>query len=48
MFTTITSTDMICLDNYTKEIMVEVEYTLSNLFLHKQPIGTFGYIVCGK
>lgn len=46
MFSTNTSTDMICLDNNNKEVMVEVEYKLSNLFLHKHPIGTFDYIVC--
>jgi hypothetical protein len=46
MYSTNTSTDMICLDNNNKEIMVEVEYKLSNLFLHKHPIGTFDYVVC--
>lgn len=46
MFSTSTSTDMICLDNNNKEVMVEIEYKLSNLFIHKHPVGTFDYIVC--
>jgi hypothetical protein len=46
MFSTHTSTDMICLDKNNKEVMVEVEYRLSNIFLHKHPTGTFDYIVC--
>lgn len=46
MFSAYTSTDMIYLDYNNKEVMVEVEYKLSNIFQHKHPIGTFDYIVC--
>lgn len=46
MFSTKTSTDLICIDNNNKEVLVEVEYKLSDLFIHKHPIGTFDYVVC--
>lgn len=39
-------TDLICIDSNDKEVLVEVEYKLSNLFKHDHPIGTFNYVVC--
>ncbi|MFZ5969403.1 MAG: ATP-binding protein [Bacillota bacterium] len=40
------ATDMICLDNESKKVLVEVEYKLSNLFKHDHPYETFDYVVC--
>ncbi|WP_226891961.1 hypothetical protein [Paraclostridium bifermentans] len=40
------STDMICIDNKGKNILVEVEFKISNFFRHKHPIETVDYIVC--
>lgn len=40
------TTDMICIDNRNKQVLVEFEHRLSNLFRHQHPIGTFDYVVC--
>lgn len=40
------ATDMICIDKYNKEVLVESEFRLSNLFKHEHPLGTFDYVIC--
>lgn len=40
------ATDMICTNKDNKEILVETEFKLSNLFKHGHPLGTFDYVVC--
>lgn len=40
------TTDMICIDNKNKNVLVEIEYKLSNLFKHDHPYETFDYVVC--
>lgn len=42
------ATDMICIDRNNREVLVEAEYVLSNLFKHGHPLGTFDYVVCWK
>ena len=39
-------TDMICIDENNAEVLVELEFRLSNLFRHEHPYGTFDYVVC--
>lgn len=43
-----TPTDMVCLDDNDKNILVEVELKLSNFLKHNHPIETVDYIVCWK
>lgn len=40
------STDMVCVDSYGKNILVEVEFKISNFFRHNHPVETVDYIVC--
>ena len=42
------TTDLICIDYSGKQILLEVEYNLSNIFKHKHPINTYDYVVCWK
>ncbi|MBK1811649.1 ATP-binding protein [Clostridium sp. YIM B02505] len=42
------TTDLICIDNEGKPILVEMEFLLSNIFRHDHPYETFDYIVCWK
>ncbi len=39
-------TDMICVDDNGKPVLVELEYKLSNLFQHGHALDTFDYVVC--
>lgn len=47
-YSNVSSTDMICLDNDNNKVLVEIEYKLSNLFMHDHPYETFDYVVCWK
>lgn len=40
------ATDMICIDKNDNDVLVEIEYKLSNLFKHNHPLGTFEYVIC--
>ena len=40
------STDMICIDSNGRNVLLEVEFKLSNFFRHNHPIETVDYIVC--
>ena len=40
------TTDLICIDKNKKEVLVELEYKLSNLFKHEHPFETFDFVVC--
>lgn len=40
------STDMICIDYKEEMVLAEVEYKLSNLFIHEHPYETFDYVIC--
>ncbi|ALB46969.1 ATP-binding protein [Clostridium beijerinckii] len=45
-YSRIAATDMICLDKKNNNVLVEIEYKLSNLFKHKHPLNTYDYVVC--
>ncbi|WP_270567155.1 ATP-binding protein [Clostridium beijerinckii] len=45
-YSKIAATDMICLNKNNKNVLVEIEYKLSNLFKHKHPLNTYDYVVC--
>lgn len=40
------TTDMICIDNNNKKVLVEIEHKLSSIFKHDHPYETFDYVVC--
>lgn len=45
-YSKVAATDMICLNKNNKNVLVEIEYKLSNLFKHKHPLNTYDYVVC--
>ena len=42
------TTDIICENTENNICLVEMEYMLSNVFLHKHPLKTYDYVVCQK